>query len=89
MLPIAFSGKDKVYLDVTPSCPDLETLCLFIYLCIYYLFSFLGLHLRHMDVPMLGAELELQLLAYTTATARQDLSCICKLHCSSWQHWII
>ena len=29
---------------------------------------------------------ELQLLAYTTATATQDLSCVCDLHHSSW-HW--
>ena len=28
---------------------------------------FLGLHPWHMDVPRLGVELELQLLAYTTA----------------------
>ena len=31
---------------------------------------FLGLHLRHMEVPRLGIEWELQLPAYTTATAR-------------------
>ena len=37
-----------------------------------------------MDVPRLGDELELQLLAYTTATATQDLSRICDL-CSSLQ----
>jgi len=28
-----------------------------------------------MEVPRLGIELELQLLAYTTATATQDLYC--------------
>mgnify|MGYP007071235751 CR=1 FL=1 len=33
-----------------------------------------------MEVPRLGVESELQLLACTTATARQDLSCICDLH---------
>ena len=33
---------------------------------------FLGLHQRHMEVPALGVELELQLLAYTTATAMPD-----------------
>ena len=31
-------------------------------------------HLRHMEVPRLGVELELQLLACTTATAMPDLS---------------
>ena len=38
-----------------------------------------------MEVPRLGVESELQLLACTTATARQDPSHICDLHCSSWQ----
>ena len=33
----------------------------------------------HMEVPGLGVELELQLLAYTTATAMLDLSCLCDL----------
>ena len=31
-------------------------------------FCFLGLHLRHMEVPRLGVELELQVLATATAT---------------------
>ena len=38
----------------------------FLYL---FFFFFLGLHLQHMRVPRLGVESELQLLAYTTATA--------------------
>ena len=42
-----------------------------------------------MEVPKLGVELELQLLAYTTAAATRDLSCICDLHHSSWQCWIL
>ena len=33
------------------------------------LFVFLGLHSQHMEVPRLGVESELRLLAYTTATA--------------------
>ena len=37
------------------------------------LLFFLGPHLRHMEVPRLGVKLELQLLAYATAT---------------WQRWI-
>ena len=41
-----------------------------------------------MEVTRLGVELELQLLAYTTATAIQDTSHICNLHHSSWQHQI-
>ena len=37
---------------------------------------------------MLGVELELQLLAYTTATT-PDLSQVFDLHHSSWQRWIL
>ena len=40
-------------------------------------FVFLGPHLWHMEVPRPGVELELQLPAYTTATAMPDLT---KLH---------
>ena len=36
----------------------------------------------------LGVDWELQLLAYTTATAMWDLSHICDLYHSSRQHWI-
>ena len=46
---------------------------------------FLGLHLRYMEVPRQGIQLSVQLLAYTTATATQDLSRVCNLHHSSWQ----
>ena len=42
-----------------------------------------------MEVPRLGVELELQLPAYTTATATPDPSHICSLHHSSWQRWIL
>ena len=38
-----------------------------------------GRHLEHMEVPRLGVKLELQLPAYTTATAMQNLSHICDL----------
>ena len=41
-----------------------------------------------MGVPKLRVKLELQLLAYATATATQDPSCICNLHHSSQQHQI-
>ena len=37
------------------------------------------------EVPRLRVEMELQLLAFATATAMTDLSCICDLHHSSWQ----
>ena len=42
-------------------------------------FFFLGLHLWHMEVSRLRAELELQVPAYTTATAMPGASCICNL----------
>jgi len=38
-----------------------------------------------MEVPRLQVESELQLLAYTTATATRDLSHICDLHHNSQQ----
>ena len=59
---------------------------LFIYL---FLLLFLGPLLQHVKVPRLGVELELQLPAYTTATAMQDLSLVCDLHHSSPQHRIL
>ena len=55
----------------------------------FFFFVFLGLHLRHMDVPRLGVESKLQLQACTTATATQDPSRVCNLHHSSWQPWIL
>uniref|UniRef100_A0A4X1WCH5 Uncharacterized protein n=1 Tax=Sus scrofa TaxID=9823 RepID=A0A4X1WCH5_PIG len=42
-----------------------------------------------MEIPRLGIESELQLPAYTTATATQDPSHICDLHHSSQQCWIL
>ena len=42
-----------------------------------------------MEVPRLGVELELQLLAYATATATLDPSHVCDLHHSSQQPRIL
>ena len=42
-----------------------------------------------MEVPRLWIESELQLWAYTTATATRDLSHICGLHHSLWQCQIL
>ena len=44
-----------------------------------------------MEVPRLGADSELQLLAYATATATatRNQSHICHLHHSSWQCQIL
>ena len=46
---------------------------------------FLGLHPCHMEVLRLGVELELLLLAYSTATAIPHLNCVCDLHHSLQQ----
>ena len=42
-----------------------------------------------MEVTRLGVKLELQLPAYTTATATQDPSHTCDLHHNSEQHQIL
>ena len=52
----------------------------FSFLSLFFFFCFLGPHLQ---VPRLGVKLELQLSAYTTATATQELSHICDPHHSS------
>ena len=62
---------------------------LVIQLIIFLSFRLLGLHPRHMEVPRLGVQLELQPPAYTTATAMQNLSCVCDLHHSSLQRQIL
>ena len=56
----------------------------------FFFFFFFGAgwlrpHLRHMEVPRLGVEWELQLPAYTTATAMRDPSSVCNPHHSSQQ----
>ena len=42
-----------------------------------------------MEVPRLGVESDLHLPAYATATAMQDLSHVCDLRHSPWQHQIL
>ena len=42
-----------------------------------------------MEVPRLGVELELQLLAYAAATAMQHLRSVCDIHHSLWEHQIL
>ena len=55
----------------------------------FFFFFFLWLLLWHIEIPGLGVESELQLSAYATAIAMWDLSCICDLHHSLQQHWIL
>ena len=50
-----------------------------------FFFFFLAPHPRHIEVPRLGVESELQLPAYTTATAMPDPSRTCDLHHNSQQ----
>ena len=45
--------------------------------------------MQHIEVSRLEVELELQLPAYATATAKWDLSRVCDLHHSSWQLWTL
>ena len=54
-----------------------------------FFFFFFRAARRHIEVPRLGVEAKLKLLAYITATAMADLSCVCVLHHSSWQHCIL
>ena len=58
----------------------------FIYFFLF--FCFLGLYLQHTEVPSLGVESELQVPAYTTATATQNPIHVCNLHHSSQKRWI-
>ena len=95
----AFPGEPEVdpadrKEDSILSCTETECLrlmvllsffCLFVCLFVCLFFVFLGPHLLHMEVPRLGVESELQLLAYTTVTAMRDLSCLCDPPHSSWQ----
>ena len=62
----------------------------FFFLIFFFVFlPFLGLLPWHMEVPRLGVQSELQPPAYATGTATRDPSCICNLHHSSRQCWIL
>ena len=54
----------------------------FLFICFLH---FLGPHLRHVEVPRVEVQSELQLPAHAMATAMQDLSYVCDLHHRSWQ----
>ena len=60
-------------------CVYVYYIYIYIYIVCVYIFCFLAPHSWHMEVTRLGVKLELQLLAYTTATAMWDLSHICYL----------
>ena len=86
--PIMLPGiiKESTY-TVSQPRPDICHFCAESFF--FFLFCFLGIHSWHMEVPRLEVCLELQLLAYTTATATSDPSCICNLHHGSWQHPVL
>ena len=88
-------------LSVSQACTSTHIIQLLIYVWVgensfyqisfFSLFSFLsivllGPRLQHMEVPKLEVMLELLLPACARATAVQDLSLVCDLHPSSWQH---
>ena len=76
--------------DSLTTAPQWELLAWLLFTDFYiFIFCFLEPHSWHMEVPSLGVILELQLPAYTTATAMPDLSCICDLHHRSQQRWIL
>ena len=60
-------------------------------LTLFFFFVFLGPHPQPMEVPRLGVQSELQVPAYTTATATTtwDQSHVCNLHHSSRPHRIL
>ena len=64
---------------------SIQNLYIFTHLHFFLSFVFSGPHLRHMKVPRLGVQSELQLPAYARATAMPDPSHVCDLHHSSWQ----
>ena len=61
----------------------------FFFLFPFFFFFFFGPHLGHTEVPRPEVKLELQLPAYTIATATSDPSCTCDLHHNSQQHQIL
>ena len=61
----------------------------FFFFFFFFFFGFLGPHPWYMEIPRIRVELELQLLAYTIATATLDPSCFCDLRHSSQQHQIL
>ena len=63
-------------------------LIFFSFFFLFFFLVFLGPHPWHIEVPRLGVQSELQLPAYTIATAMPDLRHVCDLHHSSWQHQI-
>ena len=74
--------QDRNARNSANACKELLNLTFFFFFCF-----FLEAHLQHKEIPRLGVERELLLLAYTTAT--KDTGHICDLHHSSGQCQIL
>ena len=86
--PLPPSSPEKAVLfHCQPQCRDGHKSHLYYAFLFFFnfLMSFLGPHLQPMEIPRLGVQSELQLPAYSTATATPDPCFICNLHHSSWQ----
>ena len=82
-------GKIKIFFRLPSKFPlflvfrNLIMMHLGLELCVCVSF---GLHLWHMEIPRLGVESD---SCWPQLQPQQDLSCICNLHHSSWQCWIL
>ena len=83
------TGPHPLVCLVSPCTSLLGHIKSFFFSFFFLSFVLLESHPRHMEVPRLGVQMELQLSAYTTATAMPDLSHVCDLHHSSQQHRIL
>ena len=79
---------------------SLQDMCKQLCVCVFYdhicipisflfFFPFLHPYLQHIEFPRLGVQSEWQLQARPTAMATPDPSCICDLHHSLCQCWIL
>ena len=81
---VAWKEKEPAWRCPPPTPP----LACYLFVCGFF-WGGCFLHPWHMEIPRLGLKSELQLPAYPTATATQDMSHICDLHHSSQQSQIL
>ena len=81
MAQICHCLKKNLRLQVFTYFLNFVFVSFFTYFLLFVCFCFFSAALKHMEVPRLGVEMELQLPAYATAIAiaTQDPSCICDL----------
>ena len=87
-LPLAQSQCVVGKMPFAVGAPSVSISTIGFFVCLF-VFAFLGQHPWHMDVPRLGVKSQLQLPAYTTATAMQDPSHVFDLYHSSQQSRIL